>query len=83
MEGKKRKGENFYREAIAEVNKKNKNSCTLEKLYKIADLFYRAYDEEMYKTMTDEEWNLLSCIRKILSLKASDLECAKSVIDLI
>lgn len=62
------KGKNFYREAITEVNKKNKNSCALKDLYKISDLFYRAYDDEMYKTLTNEEWDLLSCIEGVLRI---------------
>jgi len=74
---KKIKGKNYYREAITEVNRKNKNSCILKKLYNISDLFYRAYDEELYKTVTDSEWEVISCINNILSFeKPEDIRCA-------
>ncbi len=71
------KGKNYYREAIAEINRKNKNSCILKKLYKISDLFYRAYDEELYETLTDSEREVLSCINNILLLeKPEDIRLA-------
>lgn len=64
-----RKSKNYYRDAIIEINKKNKNSCALKELYKIADLFYRAYDDELYKTLSDEENTLLYCIRAVLLME--------------
>ena len=66
---KKIKGKNYYRDEITEINKKNKNSYTLKELHKITDLFYRAYDDELYETLTEKEHTTLYCIRAILSMK--------------
>ena len=64
-----RKSKNYYRDAIIGINKKNENSYALKELYKIADLFYRAYDDELYKTLSDEENTLLYCIRAVLYME--------------
>ena len=66
---KKIRGKNFYRDEITTINKKNKNSYALKELYRIADLYYRAYDKEMYVTMTDDEFMLLHCIRDLLLME--------------
>lgn len=75
---KKIKNKNYYRDKITEINKKNKNSCALKELHKIADLFYRAFDNELYKTLTEEERTLLYCIRSVLRAKSpEDLRCVE------
>ena len=75
---KKIKGKNFYREAITEINKKNKNSCALKELYEISELFCRAFDTELYETLTDKEHALLYCIRAVLHMeKLEDREHAE------
>lgn len=70
-----KKNKNYYRDAITEINKKSKNGCALKELHKIADLFYRAYDAELYKTMTEEEYVLFYCIKAVLLMENPEDVC--------
>lgn len=79
-----KKTKNYYRNEIAESSKKNKNTYALKELSKIADLFYRAYDEELYKTVTEDECRQLHCIRAILSIENSkNLQSAETLMRVI
>lgn len=57
------------RDQIASNAKRNKNKIVLQKLAIISDLLRRMYDDEDYKTLSDEEWTQGTIILDVIQIQ--------------
>lgn len=73
MNEKKRqpKYKSELRQAIGEDARAIKNIYVLRQLYIITDILKRYCDEEAYKTLTDNEWDIIVILNNIISHRES------------
>lgn len=66
----KYKGES--RQAISENIKATKNSFAIKNLYIISDILQRMHDDELYKTLTDAEYDAALIINDVVNCKNAE-----------
>ena len=58
---------NEIRAAIIKNVKLNKNVFALRNILTISDIMLRAYDKELYKTVSEKEWHIRSIVSNAIN----------------